>query len=169
MITLLIYQYLATLIIYAQLMEKWDIWYIYEGVSIFGLSSRCTNLMDPEIEFVQLILSPLHMTYTVHTYIDKYIPVTFAVNACLACLLTLNTWSTDILVHVCVLQHATWILHTRWVAFWQLWIWMSRSRSMDLGEVLVAAQNGTVEAWRFYSSPPDLSLLVGSWDSSFLL
>ena len=83
MITLLIYQYLATLIIYAQLMEKWDIWYIYEGVSIFGLSSRCTNLMDPEIEFVQLILSPLHMTYTVHTYIDKYIPVTFAVNACL--------------------------------------------------------------------------------------
>jgi len=64
------------------------------------------------------------MTYTVHTCLDKNIPFTFTVTACL---LALNTRSTDILVHVCLLEHATWLLRTRWVAFWQSWMCMSRS------------------------------------------
>jgi len=64
------------------------------------------------------------------------------------CLPALNTRSIDIPVHVCLLEYATWILRTRWVVFWQLWICMSRFWSLDLGEVLVANQNGAAEGWR---------------------
>ena len=61
-------------------------------------------------------------------------------------LLDLNTWSTDIPAHLCLFEHATWFLRTRWIAFWQPRICMSRSQSLNVGKVSVADQSGAAEA-----------------------
>ena len=147
-------------------------------VFLFGLSPWRTNPMYLSIEFIQFVLptsTSTYNTFMIHQYMIVYVFI--ALIALLPfmlftihCLLVWLEYTTHFYLHVYYLCTSFWfILRTRWVAFWQPWTCMFRSRSLEYWEFLLLIRVAQRKRGDLIANPLDLSRLVGSWDFSFLL
>jgi len=87
--------------LYALSQWRHEVYGIYMRVSLFGLSSRHTNLMHMSIELVQLVLP----TSVYNTLLNASLPTcVYAHN-----MIFDTCFSKSVLsIHVCLLVHATW-------------------------------------------------------------
>ena len=111
-------------VVRTQSMETWGIWYIYEGFLIWIIPSRYQSYESIYWACTTSFVTSVHLI----TWCFFHIRV---------CILT--TWfpthafDSDLSIHVCLSQHATWHSSYHSLGSFRLpWICMSRSWSMEL-------------------------------------
>ena len=136
-------------------MVTWDMWYIDEGFLIWIISltylSRESIIWACTTSFVHTYIYRMFnlftaCTYALHTAFYAYFQFqiycrSFNFPYVICYYLYLHTWTTSLdHVHVCLLCTPFGFIYVLAGCIWQPWILMSRSWSLDHGDLAVADQ-----------------------------